>query len=232
MPQIVWTADADGRANYFNRRWFEYTGLDESDTDAQAWLRVTHPDDRAQASSRRAQSLRDGTVFEAEYRFLGADGRYRWQLGRAVPIRAAGGEIDFWIGTATDIDDRKRIEEAQQFLLDAGAKLSLSLDWRAGLQAVAKLAVPRFADCCSVHLADDNGVVSLFAIEPPEHEPRELTGALEATEVVRSNRPVLRSETAGNAGAALCVPLTARGQAIGAITLRMQSSGRRLGELD
>jgi len=232
MPQIVWTADADGRATYFNRRWFEYTGLDEDDTDAQAWLRVTHPDDRTQASSRRQQSLRDGTIFEAEYRFLGADGTYRWHLGRAVPIRTAGGEIDFWIGTATDIDDRKRIEEAQQFLLDAGAKLSLSLDWRAGLQTVAKLAVPLFADCCAVHLADDHGVVSLFALEPQGHkwqghEPAEQPVALEATEVVRSNQPVLQPD-----GTALCVPLTARGQTIGAITLRMDGSGRRLRELD
>ena len=127
MPQIVWTADADGKANYFNRRWFEYTGLTEATTEAQSWLRVTHPDDRAQASARRERALRDGTIFESEYRFLGADGTYRWHLGRSVPIRTADGEIDFWIGTATDIDDRKRIEEAQQFLLDAGAKLSLSL---------------------------------------------------------------------------------------------------------
>ncbi|HEY5294844.1 MAG TPA: ATP-binding protein [Gaiellaceae bacterium] len=232
MPQIVWTADANGKANYFNRRWFEYTGLTEANTDPQAWLCATHPDDRAQASIHRERTLRDGSIFEAEYRFLGADGTYRWHLGRAVPIRTADGEIDFWIGTATDIDDRKRIEEAQQFLLDAGAKLSVSLDWRAGLQAVAKLAVPRVADCCAVHLADDNGVVSLFALEPPGHEPPELVGALEATEVVQSNQPFLTPEGDDRAGAALCVPLTAHGQTIGAITLRMESSGRRLRDLD
>src|SRR6185312_5880435 len=81
MPQIVWTADADGRASYFNRRWFEYTGLAEATTEAQSWLRVTHPDDRAQASARREGSLRDGSIFESEYRLLGADGTYRWHLG-------------------------------------------------------------------------------------------------------------------------------------------------------
>src|SRR5205085_5961710 len=80
-------------------------------------------------------------------------------------IRNEDGTIDFWIGTATDIDDRKRIEEAQRFLLDAGAELSLSLDWRAGMRAVAKLAVPRIADWCAVHVVEPDGSISSLAVE-------------------------------------------------------------------
>src|SRR5207247_1154969 len=117
MPQIVWTADASGRATYYNRRWFEYTGMEAAEAAEDAWTRVTHPDDLAAALERRAKTLADGSVFEAEYRFRAGDGTYRWHLGRALPIRRADGSIDFWIGTATDIDDRKRIEEAQRFLL-------------------------------------------------------------------------------------------------------------------
>jgi len=232
MPQIVWTADAAGTATYYNRRWFEYTGMAEDEADGQAWVRVTHPDDLAQARARRERTLADGGIFETEYRFLGADGTYRWHLGRAVPIRTAGGEIDFWIGTATDIDDRKRIEEAQQFLLDVGAELSLSLDWQAGLRAVARLAVPRIADCCAVYLEDDRGAVSLFTVEPPGRDPPKLAGPRGVAEVIRSNQPVLAAGADGDSHSALCVPLTARGQAIGAITLLMEGSGRRLRDLD
>jgi PAS domain S-box-containing protein len=180
MPQIVWTSDSVGNATYYNRRWFEYTGMTEGEVDATAWVRFTHPDDLPEAIARRDQTLVDGSVFEVEYRFRAADGTYRWHLGRALPIRDDAGEIDFWIGTATDIDDRKRIEEAQRFLLDAGGKLSLSLDWRAGLQNVAKLAVPRVADWCAVHLLEEDGTISTIAIE--HADPGKLVFAQELQE--------------------------------------------------
>src|SRR5438067_2724776 len=135
------------------------------DMDETAWARATHPDDLPAVAARREETLASGSVFEVEYRFRAADGTYRWHLGRAVPIFDGEGEIDFWIGTATDIDDRKRMEEAQRFLLDIGAELSLSLDWRSGLRGLAKLAVPRVADWCSVHVVDDQGAISTLAIE-------------------------------------------------------------------
>jgi PAS domain S-box-containing protein len=180
MPQIVWTSDRAGNATYYNRRWFEYTGLTDGEVDAAAWSRVTHPDDLPLVVARREQTLADGSVFEVEYRFRGVDGTYRWHLGRAIPIRDESGEIDFWIGTATDIDDRKRIEEAQRFLLDAGAELSPSLDWRAGLQAVARLAVPRVADWCAVHVLEEDGTISTLALE--HADPAKLVFAKELQE--------------------------------------------------
>jgi PAS domain S-box-containing protein len=180
MPQIVWTSDRAGNATYYNRRWFEYTGMVDGEVDGTAWSRVTHPDDLPESLARRAQTLADGSVFEVEYRFRAADGTYRWHLGRAIPIRHEAGEIDFWIGTATDIDDRKRIEEAQRFLLDAGGKLALSLDWRAGLKEVAKLAVPRVADWCAVHLLEPDGTIATLALE--HVDPAKLVFAQELQE--------------------------------------------------
>jgi PAS domain S-box-containing protein len=211
MPQIVWTSDSAGRATYYNRRWFEYTGLPENEVDETAWARVTHPDDLPTSISRREQTLADGSVFEIEYRFRATDGTYRWHLGRAVPIRDESGAIDFWIGTATDIDDRKHIEEAQRFLLDAGAELSLSLDWRAGLEAVAKLAVPRIADWCAVHLLDEAGTIStltiehadpaklVFANELQERYPPDPINERGAAEVIRSGTPQLVPEIPADA---------------------------------
>jgi PAS domain S-box-containing protein len=211
MPQIVWTSDSSGNATYYNRRWFEYTGMTDDEVDATAWSRFTHPDDLPETIARREQTLADGSVFEVEYRFRAADGTYRWHLGRAVPIRHETGEIDFWIGTATDIDDRKRIEEAQRFLLDAGGKLSVSLDWRAGLQEVAKLAVPRIADWCAVHLLEENGAIVtlavehadpaklVFAEELQQRYPPDPAGERGAAAVIRSGNAQLMPEIPADA---------------------------------
>ena len=263
MPQIVWTSDSAGNATYYNRRWFEYTGMADGEVDATAWSRVTHPDDLPHSLARRAQTLADGSIFEVEYRFRAADGTYRWHLGRAIPIRDEAGDIDFWIGTATDIDDRKRIEEAQRFLLDAGGKLSLSLDWRAGLKEVAKLAVPRVADWCAVHLLEQDGTIStlalehvdpaklVFAQELQERYPPDAANERGAAAVIRSGESQLVAEIPADAFANaardelheqllrelgirsfLCVPISARGETRGAITLVTAESGRRYDESD
>jgi PAS domain S-box-containing protein len=109
MPQIVWTADARGRTTYRNRRFYQYTGLDPADTPADAWVATVHPEDLSELNERRKRTVKTGEVFEAEFRMRSADGDYRWHLGRAVPIHGAGGQIDVWVGTATDIDEQKRL---------------------------------------------------------------------------------------------------------------------------
>jgi PAS domain S-box-containing protein len=252
MPQIVWTADTDGNATYYNRRWFEYTGMTEAEIDEKAWSRVTHPDDLPRTLGLRERTLKDGSVFEVEYRFRAADGSYRWHLGRAIPIRKDDGTIDFWIGTATDIDDRKRIEEAQQFLLDAGAQLSRSLDWRAGLRALAELAVPRIADWCAVDLVGDEGRMTALATthaDPqkalfvrelreryppsPQRDPQLVSDvgddALGASAVDDMHLDLLREL---GLRSYLCVPVRARGRVLASITFVTAESGRRFTELD
>ena len=124
--QIVWAADRDGRATYYNRRWFEYTG---QSVGRRARTAGRSPCTRRPPCRGREarETLASGDAFEVEYRFRAADGTYRWHLGRAVPIRGAEGAIDFWIGTATDIHDHKRTQQAQRFLLEAGELLGTSL---------------------------------------------------------------------------------------------------------
>jgi PAS domain S-box-containing protein len=177
MPQIVWTSDADGATTYFNRRWFEYTGMDPADAGPHAWQLAVHPDDLPLAVSRREQTLRSGETFEVEYRFRDAAGGYRWHLGRAVPMRAADGSIDFWIGTATDIHDRKRIEDQQRFIVAAGDELARSLDYRETLRHVAELAAGEIADWCVVHIVESDGAVVQIAIA--HRDPAKVTFARE-----------------------------------------------------
>lgn len=112
IPDIVWMAAADGRVEYANRRWFEYTGLQLDQATHLGWNHLLHPDDRDRTYAAWEQADNGNTVFEIEHRLRrAADASYRWHLVRAVPLRnPATGEILSWFGTFTDIEDRKRLE--------------------------------------------------------------------------------------------------------------------------
>jgi PAS domain S-box-containing protein len=164
MPQIVWTSGADGGATYFNRRWFEYTGMLPEDAGPNAWVTAVHPDDLPVAIARREQTLASGDPYEVEYRFRAADGTYRWHLGRAVPMRDGNGQIEFWVGTATDIHDRRLIEDQRTFIVAAGDALARSLDYHETLSQVAQLAAGNVADWCAVHVVETDGSTSRVAV--------------------------------------------------------------------
>ena len=110
VPQLIWTNEGDGTANYFNRRWYEYSGLSYEESRGPGWQAMVHPDDAAASVERWRQAVAKGEVFEAEYRLRGANGDYRWFLGRNVPLRNNGNVLS-WFGTATDIEDYKRSQE-------------------------------------------------------------------------------------------------------------------------
>ena len=113
MPQIVFTAMPDGSIDYFNRKWYELTGTLASQVDDDMWLDALHPSDRIGCLQSWRDDVRAGRPHEHEGRFWSAqDGTYRWFLARALPVRDESGAIVRWYGTATDIDDHKRVEQA------------------------------------------------------------------------------------------------------------------------
>ena len=114
VPQLIWTNNAEGEANYFNRRWYEYTGLDYEASHGPGWQAVVHPEDEPGSVERWQRALAKGEVFDAEYRLRAADGNYRWFIGRNVPIYHGDAGILSWFGTATDINDLKMAEAAQR----------------------------------------------------------------------------------------------------------------------
>lgn len=115
MPQMVWTTLPDGFHDYYNDRWYEFTGVPAGSTDGEGWNGVFHAEDQERAWARWRHSLATGEPYEIEYRLRHHSGAYRWTLGRALPIRDAEGRIERWFGTCTDIDDLKRAEsEARQ----------------------------------------------------------------------------------------------------------------------
>ena len=113
---------------------------------------VVHPDDVPAMEERWKLSQASGEPFEIEYRFRRADGSYRWHLGRSVRQTDDSGNVTGWVGSATDIEDRKLAEDRQIFLAEAGWVLGSSLDYEQTLTDVARLAVPRIADWCAVDI--------------------------------------------------------------------------------
>jgi two-component system phosphate regulon sensor histidine kinase PhoR len=128
IPQITWTNLPGGQFNFFNQRWYDYTGLSFDETFKEAWKNVVHPDDLDHTMERFLNSIQSGEVFEIENRYKRKDGIYRWHLNRAIPLKNESGELLFWVGTATDIDDqRKAIEKKDEFIGVASHELKTPL---------------------------------------------------------------------------------------------------------
>jgi len=115
IPQIVWSADSEGKFTFFNHRWTEFTGLSVEQSLNDAWTLLIHPDDLPVYLSEWNKALMTGDSYEVEFRLKRAIGvgkvsgnPYRWHLGRAVALRSANGSIVEWFGTWTEIEPQKR----------------------------------------------------------------------------------------------------------------------------
>ncbi len=264
MPQIVWTSAADGTPLYFNQRWFDFTGLGPAESLERGWERVVHADDYPSYVEHWQRAVRDETDLEGMYRFRrAADGAYRWHLVRAVAVRDENGAIASWIGTCTDIDDRKRGEESLTLLVEASTLLTSSLDYRHALANVAHLTVPALADWCVFEVTEDDGSVRrLAAVHQDErksevlrnialHLPCDTSGDIGPDRLARTGEAVhlarvLDEDLAELAGGEeqigalrglgirsyMCVPLVARGRALGSMTFVTAESGRVFVEAD
>lgn len=118
ITQLTWTNLPDGEMNFFNERWYNYTGLSFEQSKGWGWRQAIHADDLEQFLAKYTDSLQSGEIFEAENRYRrGIDGSYRWHLNRAMALRNENGEIVLWVGTATDIEEQKReLERKDEFI--------------------------------------------------------------------------------------------------------------------
>ena len=110
QPNQVWTASSAGIIEWLNDQAYAYSGRERGSLEGEQWSQYVHPDDLPAAAERWAVVLENGADYEAEFRLRRADGEYRWHMARAVPMRAADGSIERWIGTNTDIHERKTAE--------------------------------------------------------------------------------------------------------------------------
>lgn len=111
MPQMVWSTRADGLHDYFNRRWYEFTGAPEGSSLGVGWLGLFSPEDQVRAAATWQHSHATGEPYEVESRLRHRTGEYRWVLSRALPVRDETGAVFRWMGTCTDIHDQKVFQE-------------------------------------------------------------------------------------------------------------------------
>jgi PAS domain S-box-containing protein len=112
IPAIVWTTLPDGMNDFHNRRLLSFTGLSPEQAQGMGWIAMFHPNDIARHIETWKNAVEAGHSFECESRMRQFDGRHRWFLARAEPLRDESGKIVKWYGTNFDIDDRKRAEQA------------------------------------------------------------------------------------------------------------------------
>ncbi|HYF09333.1 MAG TPA: response regulator [Acetobacteraceae bacterium] len=125
VPQLAWMTDAEGAIQWYNQRWYDFTGTTLEEMRGWGWKAVQHPDhvERVEANFRRC--LAAGEPWEDTFPLRGADGRYRWFLSRALPLRDAPDEEDpegrlvGWFGTNTDITEMREAEEELAAARDA-----------------------------------------------------------------------------------------------------------------
>ncbi len=117
MPQFVWTGDAEGNLNYFNKAIYKYSGLTKEQFETGGWLQIVHPDEKSENIKAWQHSVTTGQDFLFEHRFRRHDGEYRWQLTRAVPQRDEEGNIQMWVGTSTDIQEMKEQDQQKDYFI-------------------------------------------------------------------------------------------------------------------
>lgn len=127
IPHIVWMASPDGATTYFNEQGTDYTGCSRETNYNWNWVTLVHPGDTERAREAWQAAVQTETEFALDYRIRRFDGAFRWHSFRARPVRRPDGAIRVWLGTATDIDERKELE------------LSLRRSEREALETVALL---------------------------------------------------------------------------------------------
>ena len=111
IPVICWTADASGWIDWYNHRWYEYTGQSREEAAGWGWQAAHHPDDFLEVMRKWPYSIATGAPFEMEFRLRRADGAFHWFLTRVEPLRDEAGRIVRWYGSNVDIDAQKQALE-------------------------------------------------------------------------------------------------------------------------
>ena len=225
LPQIVWTASAEGLVDYCNQRWTQFTGMTLEQLGNKGWLAAVHPDDLQRCQDGWREAVRGTSPYQVECRLRHADGSYRWHLCRALPEFDVSGTVSAWLGTHTDIADQKeRQEEAvaaekrSMLLVQASEELARSFDYREALRKVERILVPALADWCEI-----------LELEPSESRELQVhpDPALEDWAPTPIGPPHPELFRAMQAVSYLIVPLVLRDGVIGEIRLAFTTSGRR-----
>jgi PAS domain S-box-containing protein len=149
LPQLVWTCTPEGRCDYVNRQWAEYTGHSAERHLEDGWLNELHKDDRERVRADWVRTIVRGSSFDVEFRIRGRDDAYRWFKSRAIPLRDGSGHIVKWFGSNTDFEELKQSERkfqkqvAQRDLLN---RITHAIGERQDLDSIFQVVILRLED--------------------------------------------------------------------------------------
>lgn len=179
VPQLMWISDSAGNTQFFNQRWLKYTGI-PSELSLKIWPETLHPEDAPFVVARKKQAIATGEGYEMECRLKQFNQTYRWHLIRVMPLKNEQGQVTAWFGTATDVDDRKRAEQTQQFLAQASATFAAaSFDLQSVLNQATQLISEFIGDLCVLSLLSaDKQWLETVSLAHPNSQAQALTANL------------------------------------------------------
>lgn len=192
-PVLLWVSRFDNHCEFLSQGWLDFTGRTLDEVVGQGWMQDVHPDDVAHMWEAIQGARREHRSFEVEYRLRRHDGEYRWVLDKGVTRRAANGELLGYVGSVTDITDRKRAEEnarhlshAQRLVMMGELSATIAHEVRQPLSAILSNA--------------DAAAALLQSPSPPLDEIRDIISDirqddLRANEIVGRIRDFLRTQT-------------------------------------
>jgi PAS domain S-box-containing protein len=157
IAQFAWMAHPSGRRFWYNRRWYEYTGTTFDEVQGWGWTKLHHPDHVDRVVERIKRSCETSEPWEDTFPLRGRNGQYRWFLSRALPIHDRHGRVVRWLGTNTDITERRWTEA-----LVIGERNAFEMIARGSPTAAV------LADLCRTveALADDGLLASILLLDP------------------------------------------------------------------
>lgn len=116
LPVLTWANRPDGHIDFYNQKWYDFTGVNFDKERWGGWKSIIHPEDLSTTIRAFRKALQEGSDFEIENRYKRNDGEYRWHLNRAIPIYSEN-QLNRWVGTATDIHEQKINEQKKDEFL-------------------------------------------------------------------------------------------------------------------
>lgn len=124
VPHMVWEIELDGTISFINKQWADYSGLTLEEINKGGWSKVFHPEDAEAVGNGWMEAFQNKKIYVGECRIKNPQGGYSWFTLKTVPVKNDNGEVELWIGTATDINDKKIAEQQKdQFISIASHEL-------------------------------------------------------------------------------------------------------------
>jgi PAS domain S-box-containing protein len=234
-PMLVWMAGLARQRTFVNAGWLAFTGRTMAEELGDGWLAAVHPADRQRCSATLARAFDERQPFEMEYRLRRHDGSHRWILDIGAPHVDPSGRFVGFIGSAVDIEDRRRAGDLARLIADASVRLDETLELDETVRAAATLAIPELADWCLIDILEADGTFRRVAavaadpgrqaiLDPIRGLPTERDSKRTGVRVAATLQPVLvedltddetlRRETGGNDALAAIIRATGARSAI------------------